>query len=311
MEVFMNEWLNTEFWRRIVADTVSWFITTAPSILVIVVLAIVLLKSLNWGFLKLREFMIHNGMHFTEESGEEFEKRIQTLLGILKAVAKAVIWVMMIMLVLRKLGVDIAPLIAGAGVAGLAFGFGAQELVRDVISGFFMLLENQIRTGDVAIVNGVGGLVERINMRTVTLRDLSGVVHVFQNGKINSLSNMTKGWSAMVFDIGVAYKEDTDEVMAVMEEVGKDLQEDDQFKSLIIEPLEILGVDAFADSAVVIKARFKTKPIHQWTVGREYRRRLKKVFDARGIEIPFPQRTLHFNEISAMKLSALQNMKQG
>lgn len=307
----MNEWLNTEFWRRIVADTVSWFITTAPSILVIVVLAIVLLKSLNWGFLKLREFMIHNGMHFTEESGEEFEKRIQTLLGILKAVAKAVIWVMMIMLVLRKLGVDIAPLIAGAGVAGLAFGFGAQELVRDVISGFFMLLENQIRTGDVAIVNGVGGLVERINMRTVTLRDLSGVVHVFQNGKINSLSNMTKGWSAMVFDIGVAYKEDTDEVMAVMEEVGKDLQEDDQFKSLIIEPLEILGVDAFADSAVVIKARFKTKPIHQWTVGREYRRRLKKVFDARGIEIPFPQRTLHFNEISAMKLSALQNMKQG
>jgi small conductance mechanosensitive channel len=144
----------------------------------------------------------------------------------------------------------------------------------------------------VAIINGTGGLVEHVGLRTVTLRDLSGTVHVFQNGKINSLSNMTKDWSAAVFDVGVAYKEDTDHVVAVMQRVAADLQSDETLGPDIIEPLEMMGVDAFGDSAVVIKARLKTKPIRQWAVGREYRRRLKYAFDQEGIEIPFPHRTL-------------------
>ena len=174
--------------------------------------------------------------------------------------------------------------------------FGAQELVRDFISGFFMLIENQVRKGDVAIVNGTGGLVEQVGLRTITLRDLSGVVHVFQNGKISSLSNMTKEWSAMVFDIGVAYKEDTDKVSEVMKQVSAEMMADEKYAQYILEPIEIFGVDEFGDSAVMIKGRLKTKPIQQWLIGREYRRRLKKAFDAQGIEIPFPHQTIYWGE---------------
>jgi small conductance mechanosensitive channel len=226
----------------------------------------------------------------------ELEKRLDTLLGILRSIIKVIIWVMVGMLVLRKIGIDIAPIIAGAGIVGLAVGFGAQELVRDFIAGFFMLLENQIREGDVAIVNGTGGLVEHVGMRTIVLRDLSGVVHVFQNGKVNTLSNMTKNWSGMVFDIGVAYKEDTDKVAEVIQQVAEELRADPDFRDKILEPIEIFGVDGFGDSAVIMKARFKTVPIEQWAVGREYRRRLKKAFDEQGIEIPFPHRTIYWGE---------------
>ncbi len=203
-------------------------------------------------------------------------------------------WLVVVMLVLRRLGIDVAPIIAGAGIVGLAVGFGAQELVRDFIAGFFILMENQIRVGDVAIINGTGGVIEQVGIRTVVLRDVSGVVHVFQNGKIDTLSNMTKEWSAIVFDIGVAYKEDTDAVVAVMQDVAAGMRADETWGPDIIEDLEVFGVDQFSDSAVVIKARLKTKPIRQWAVGREYRRRLKYAFDAAGIEIPFPHRTLYW-----------------
>jgi len=207
------------------------------------------------------------------------------------------------MIILQKFGVNIGPILAGAGIAGVAIGFGSQELVRDFISGFFILLENQIREGDVAILNGTGGLVEKIELRTITLRDFSGVIHIFQNGKINSISNMTKEWSAMVFDIGVAYKEDVETVMAVMREVGEDLQKDENLKNDILEPIEIFGLDQFGDSALIIKARIKTKPIQQWTIGREYRKRLKKAFDERNIEIPFPHTTIYWgDEIKPLKM---------
>jgi small conductance mechanosensitive channel len=193
---------------------------------------------------------------------------------------------------------DITPIIASAGIAGLAVGFGAQNLVKDVINGFFMILENQVRVGDVAVVNGTGGLVEAISFRTITLRDLSGTVHIFPNGTVTTLANMTKDWSFYVMDIGVAYKEDTDRVSAVMKEVGKELQEDPEIGPNILEPIEIMGVDNFGESEVVIKARLKTLPIQQWMVGREYRRRLKKAFDEQHIEIPFPHRTLYMGEAS-------------
>ncbi len=237
-------------------------------------------------------------------------KRVETIMSLISSFLRIVVWVLIVMLVLRNVGIDIGPLLAGAGIAGLAVGFGAQELVRDFISGIFILLENRIRDGDVAIINGVGGLVEEVGLRTVVLRDLSGVVHVYQNGKIDTMSNMTKEWSAMVFDIGVAYKEDTDEVSRVMARVAEQLQSDPKFGEQILEPLEIMGVDSFADSAVVVRARFKTKPLQQWSIGREYRRRLKKAFDEQGIEIPFPHRTLYWGaETDPLQVVSLEEME--
>ena len=227
------------------------------------------------------------------------QKQITTLTGLLQTLAVSIVWAIAVIIALDQLGLDITPVLASAGILGLAIGFGAQNLVRDVISGFFIILENQIRLGDVAIVNGTGGLVEKISFRTITLRDLSGVVHVFPNGTITTLSNMTKGWSGYVIDVGVAYKEDTDHVSQVMVSVAEEMRQDPEFSPKILEPIEIMGVDKFGSSEVVIKARLKTLPIEQWKVGREYRRRLKKAFDEKGIEIPFPHRTLYMGEASS------------
>lgn len=225
-------------------------------------------------------------------------KRIRTLVGVIWTIVVGLIWFVVVLTSLGQLGVNIGPILASAGVVGLAVGFGAQNLVRDLVSGFFLILENQVRVGDVAIINGTGGLVESISFRTIVLRDLSAVVHVFPNGSITMLSNMTKEWSAYVIDVGVAYKEDTDRVVDVMRRVAEEMRAESPYGSMMIEPIEIFGVDEFADSAVNIKARLKTLPLQQWTVGREYRRRLKKAFDAEKIEIPFPHRTLYMGEAS-------------
>ncbi len=228
----------------------------------------------------------------------ELEKRAETIGSILQKGAAAVIWTVALMMALKELGFDIAPILAGAGIAGLAVGFGAQNLVRDIISGLFLITENQIRVNDVAVINGTGGLVEEVNLRTTVLRGLDGTVHVFPNGAITSLSNMTRELSYYLFNIGVAYKEDTDRVVEVVTEVAAGLMADPAYAPAILEPLEVLGVDEFADSAVIIKARIKTVPVKQWMVGREMNRRLKKKFDEVGIEIPFPHQTFYFGEAS-------------
>lgn len=235
---------------------------------------------------------------------EANEKRINTLTGLLSTIAKVAIWGTVAIVVLTEIGVEIAPILAGAGIAGLAVGFGAQNLVHDVINGFFIVLENQVRVGDVATVNGTGGLVESISFRTMVLRDLSGTVHVFPNGSITALSNQTKGWSAYVINLGIAYDQDTDAVVEVMKEVHEELMKDEDYGPKILGPIEVFGVDDFGDSSVVIKARLKTQPVQQWTVGREYRRRLKMELDRKGIEIPFPQRTLHFANAAPMAPAA-------
>lgn len=236
-----------------------------------------------------------------EREGEppsEVAKRVSTIMKLVRQAVSIVFWGIVFLIVLREIGINIAPILAGAGILGLAVGFGAQNLVRDIISGLFMLLEDQVRVGDVAIINGTGGFVEQVNFRTLVLRDLGGVVHVFPNGSISSLSNMTHDWSAYIFEIGVAYKEDTDRVVEVMEEVGAELRDDEYFGNLILEDLEIFGVDKFDTSSVVIKARLKTKPVKQWEVGRQYLRRLKYAFDEKDIEIPFPHQSLYFGEAS-------------
>jgi small-conductance mechanosensitive channel len=239
------------------------------------------------------------------------QKRVTTLTGLLRTLALVILWTMALMICLNQVGIDVTPILAGAGIVGLAVGFGAQNIVRDLISGFFMVLENQVRVGDVAVINGTGGLVESITFRTIVLRDLAGVVHIFPNGSINTLANMTKGWSGYVLDIGVAYKEDTDAVTEVMKQVDQELRKDPTFGPMILEPIEVFGVDAFEDSQVTIKARLKTLPLQQWTVGREYRRRLKKAFDGRGIEIPFPHRSIYIGEATKPLEVLMRNRGDG
>ncbi|MDI6796776.1 MAG: mechanosensitive ion channel family protein [Desulfatibacillaceae bacterium] len=294
----MEQWMEMSFWERSVDRAIDWLIVSGPSIVIIFVLALILLRLSDVAVKQLGKITLERMENRCDVDCNEVEKRLATLQRIFLKTLRIVVAIIVGMLLMRKFGVDIAPLIAGAGIVGLAVGFGAQELVRDVISGIFMLVEDQVRVGDVAVVNGTGGLVEHIGMRTIILRDPSGTVHIFQNGKVNSLSNMTKTWSAMVFDIGVAYKEDTDKVTEIMAEVGQGLAADPDFAQNIIEPLEIFGLHEFGDSAVIIRARLKTRPGQQWALGREYRRRLKKAFDKKGVEIPFPHRTLYWGEES-------------
>lgn len=301
----MDKFFTTDFWETFANKLSEWIITDLPAILILIVLLIVTLRVSFFFIRKMKNILLRRMAHHDEEDPDlEIEKRLNTLMGIVRKTVGVVIWLIFIMILLKKINIDIAPILAGAGIVGLAVGFGAQELVRDFITGFFILLENQIRTGDVAIINGTGGAVEKIELRTITLRDLSGVVHIFQNGKINTVANMTKGWSAMVFDIGVAYKEDLAQVMELMKETADKMRSEEPFEDQILEPMEIFGLDSFGDSALVVKGRIKTKPSQQWTVGREYRKRLKEVFDQYNIEIPFPHQTIYWGEkIDPLKLT--------
>jgi small conductance mechanosensitive channel len=237
-----------------------------------------------------------------EETTFELEKRTATIGGIIRKTVGVIIWAVALVMALREIGFDIAPILAGAGVAGLAIGFGAQNLVRDVITGLFMLIENQIRVNDVAIINGTGGLVEEINLRTTVLRGVDGTVHIFPNGAITTLSNMTREFSYYVFDVGVGYNEDTDHVIEILKAISEGMRQEPEYRTLILEPLDVLGVDRFGESAVIIKVRIKTLPSKQWTVGREMNRRIKKRFTEEGIDIPFPQRSVWFSEPVPFKM---------
>ena len=190
------------------------------------------------------------------------------------------------LMALSLFNVDIRPILTGAGIAGLAVGFGAQNLVRDVIAGFFLILEDQVRLGDVVSINGKSGLVEAIRLRTIALRGHDGTVHVIPNGVITELSNMTKDFSFAVLDIGIPYEENVDAVVDVLRSVANELRTDPVHGPNILEPLEVLGVEAFGESSVLLRVRIKTVPIQQWNVGREFRRRIKMAFEARGIEFP-------------------------
>lgn len=212
--------------------------------------------------------------------------RVATLTSVLRTLALVVLWSVVAVICLSQLGLDVRPILAGAGIVGLAVGFGAQYLVRDVIAGFFLVLEDQVRVGDVAVVNGTGGLVETVTFRTIVLRDLAGTLHIFQNGAVTTLANMTRGWSGYVVDVEVSFREDPDRVIAVMRRVGDELRADPAHGPLILEPIEVFGVDGFKEASLVIKARLKTLPIQQWTVGREYRRRLVQALAAEGIDNP-------------------------
>jgi len=300
MDIFLKQ-LKGVNWEQI--------IFTSTRILLILLLAwlgmVILQKILS----QLEQRLLKQSK-ITGEPPSESEKRVETLIRLIRQAALIVLWVTTILILLKEIGVDVGPILASAGIVGLAVGFGAQNLVRDFISGFFFILENQVRVGDVAIVNGTGGLVERVNFRTIVLRDLAGIVHIFPNGTVTTLSNLTNDWSAYVFDIGVAYKENTDKVIEVMNRVGFEMKQDKIVGSFMLEEPEVFGVDKFDNSAVVIKGRIKTKPIRQWQVGREYLRRIKLAFDNAGIEIPFPHQTLYFGEASKpIEVALLEKLK--
>lgn len=215
-------------------------------------------------------------------------KRARTIGGLVKNAATVVVVTVATLMVLREVRVDITPILTGAGILGLAVGFGGQALVRDLISGFFLILENQIRVGDVAVINGTGGLVEQINLRTVVLRDGDGTVHVFPNGAIAQLANRSKDFSYYTADIGVSYRNDIDRVMDVLREVGDELMNDETYRLLILEPIEIVGVEALRDTQVTVRVRIRTMPLKQWGVGRELLKRVKRAFEQHDIEIPSP-----------------------
>ena len=268
----------------------------AVKVVLILVVAWIIIKIIKRSLRSVEKRMVETRM-MEGEIATDSSKRVQTLMNLTSQGVTILLWAVVVLMVLTQIGVEIGPLLAGAGIFGLAVGFGAQNLVKDVISGFFMILEDQIRVGDVAILNGTGGLVEKMNFRVTVLRDLSGTVHVFPNGSITTLSNMTNEWSAYVFNVGVAYKENTDKVTEVIREVLDGLKKDEIYGSSILET-EIFGVDGLGDSAVTIKGRIKTIPLKQWAVGREFLRRVKLEFDARDIEIPYPHQTLYFGEAS-------------
>jgi small conductance mechanosensitive channel len=209
-----------------------------------------------------------------------------------------------VLMALSLFNVDIRPILTGAGIAGLAVGFGAQNLVRDVIAGFFLILEDQVRLGDVVSINGKSGLVEAIRLRTIALRSFDGTVHVIPNGVITELSNMTKDFSFAVLDIGVPYDVNVDSVVEVMHTVAKELRSDPVLGPNIVEPLDVSGIEAFGDTSVLIRARLKTVPIQQWTVAREFRRRLKIAFEQRGIEFPTRYMSLRLEHLERLRAAA-------
>lgn len=264
-----------------------WLLESALHVVIILALTWLLLRLSRKGLARLRT-------HMQQDLGDrERIKRLDTLERVFRHASAVIITLVGGMLALSAVGISIAPILATAGVLGIAVGFGAQSLFKDYFNGFFLLLENQVRQGDVVEVAGKGGLVEEMTLRYIRLRDYEGSVHYIPNGTIDSVTNRSRSFAFALLDIGVAYREDVDEVYAVMREVAAGMRSDPELGEKIVEDLEIAGVDKWADSAVVIRCRFKVMPLEQWTVRRAFLYRLKKAFDAAGIEIPYPHLTLY------------------
>jgi small conductance mechanosensitive channel len=242
------------------------------------------------GAVEVSQFAIARVFHGAAEAAREPRRaaQLRTIAPVVSGVVTTVLLVIATMMVLGQVGVEIGPLLAGAGIVGLAVGFGAQTLVKDFLTGMFLIIEDTVSVGDVARIGDASGLVEDMSLRTIKLRAFDGTLQVIPYGEAQIIHNMTKGFSYYVFDLSISYSSDILKALDLMKQTGEDLQRDPEFGALILEPIEIFGVDRLADSGVVLKARIKTLPIKQWTVGREYLKRIKLAFDSAGIEIPFP-----------------------
>ena len=279
-----------------------WLTTNGARLLLLVLLAFAA-NRFAASVIRRAELEIAEGSDFR---AEERRKRAQTLGATARRFFSILIWSAAALMALRELDVDITPVLTGAGIIGLAVGFGAQTLVKDIISGLFLIAEDQVRIGDVVQINGIGGAVEEINLRTIVLRDLEGVVHAISNGEIRTLSNKSKDYGYYVIDIGAGYDDDTDHIVEVVRDTARELMQDPAYAAWILEPLEVLGVDAFKATEVTLRFRVKTLPSKQWEVGRELRRRIKKAFDARGIRIPGPQMQLTISDRRSKKSDLLE-----
>ena len=270
----------------------TWLIEHGIPILIIVVVGAALWFALN----KLLPPIVRRAVARTKykESKEGIEKRTNTLVSIFKGIVRVFIVIVVIMIVLSEVGVDIVPLLAGFGIAGVALGFGAQYLIRDLIAGIFIILENQYRVGDVVRVADIGGLVEEVTLRKTVLRDLDGIVHHVPNGEIKAASNFTRHFSRVNLNVSVAYGTDLDYAISVINRVGQELAKDEKWRKVIKSPPQVLRVDNLGDSGIDIKILGDVKPIEQWAVMGELRLRLKKAFDAEGIEIPWPHTKVYF-----------------
>ena len=282
-------------WGLKVAPVTSWLGEHGWRIALIVILAV--LAVISMGEIVPRVI----GRTLTrrpDETEDEVKKRSDTLSRVLVGTIQVFILFIAIFMILSELQIDIAPILAGAGVVGIAIGFGAQSLVKDLVAGLFIIIENQYRVGDVVKIADVSGIVEGMNLRRTVLRDLDGIVHIVPNGEIRVASNFTKDWSRVNLNISVAYKENLDHVISVINRVGKELAEDSEWAPIILKAPQVLRVDNLGESGVDIKILGDTKPIRQWDVMGELRRRLKKAFDDEGIEIPWPHTKVYFGNTS-------------
>jgi small-conductance mechanosensitive channel len=275
------------------SSVVSWL--SGPGVRILIILAV---GAALWFILKrFVPIMVHNTIKRAKgESKEGIRKRADTLVGVLMGTGRVIIVVVVIFMILSEVGINIAPVLAGLGIVGIGVGFGAQYLIRDLIAGMFVILENQYRVGDVAKVADITGLVEEINLRKTVLRDLDGIVHHVPNGEIRVASNYSRHFSRVNINIPVAYGEELDHVTAVINRVGKELAEDEYFGKLVLTAPQVLRVDNFGDSSIDIKVLGDTKPLKQWEVTGELRKRIKKAFDEEDIEIPWPHIKLYMGD---------------
>jgi small conductance mechanosensitive channel len=262
---------------QMIAD---WLLTRGVKIIVIVVAALVVIRAATVGIAAVQQRVGSGDV----ERDLEWHRRASTLGGILTRLVTVSVWFIALMMLLRELAIDVVPILTGAGIAGLAVGFGAQNLVRDVISGFFLILEDQVRVGDAARINDVAGAIEQVNLRTIVLRDGEGAVHVFPNGTVTSLANLSKHFAYAIVDVRAAYGEHLERVFGTIREVGATMQADPQFKPLLLASIEITGVESIADGYSTIRAKFKTLPLNNGRVANELRRRLLTTLAARGVK---------------------------
>ena len=269
----------------------TWTFASGLKVLLIVAVAVALIRIVGVGVQRFE----HDINFGTGLDALERAKRARTLGGVLSSVTTVVVIAIAMLMILDELEVNTSPVLTGAGILGVALGFGAQTLVRDLIGGFFLILENQVRVGDVVAMNGIGGLVEAINLRTTILRDEEGTVHVIPNGAVTTLANRSIQFSYYVINLPLAYSEDPDRVSTLLRKIADELRADDAFRPFILEPLEIIGVDAFEEHALRLKIRIKTAPLKQWYVGRELRRRMHRALRDAGIQLWSAQKTANVN----------------
>jgi small conductance mechanosensitive channel len=268
-------------------ELIRWLLDSGERIAIIAILAYVTIRVGSAAARRFeREMSTGAGLE-----GIERTKRAQTLGRLMQRSLTVAVTIVAGLMILREFNYDIGPVITGFGVVGVALGFGAQTLIRDLIAGFFMIAEDQVRVGDNAVVNGQGGLVEEVNLRTIVLRDEQGTVHVFANGEVKTLANMSKDFAYYVISIGVTYEEDPDRVVQALNDAGASLMADPAFQPHILAPLEALGIDAFEADRLVVKGRIKTMPQKQWLVGRELRNRIARLLRERGIHTAVRQVT--------------------